>query len=239
MKQIINRTLITSWSLFVFLSCSSDSGNGGPDEPMENPIENNVAPSTPSLIYPSNELVCIDNELEFEWNASTDEDGDPITYYVEVAYDRDFLEMVEAITTNELTRLFLLDKGETLYWRARASDDESNFSNYSSIWRFYTEAEPEANQLPSQPELLNPAIDTIVTGLTADLTWNTSDGDGDPLIYDLYFGINENPPLHEEGYENSTYTISIEAGNTYYWKIVSKDNRGGVSIGPIWSFSAE
>ena len=238
MKSMIKPKYLIS--LFVvLLGCSSDGGNDSIEEPIENPVEINEAPSTPLLVFPSNELICIENELKFEWNEAIDNDGDPITYFVEVANDVDFSDMAQEISTLELSTVMLLEKGQTLFWRVRASDNKTNYSNYSDIWKFYTEAEPEPNRLPSQPELLNPAINTMVSGSNIDLTWNTTDEDGDPLIYDLYFGTDENPPMHLEGYEKTVYSISIEAGNSYYWKIVSKDNKGGVSIGPIWNFFTE
>ncbi|WP_420401910.1 hypothetical protein [Flagellimonas sp.] len=224
--------------LFVFLiGCSSDGGNGNAEEPDKKPVGTNEAPSIPLLIYPSDNLVCIENELEFEWNAAADSDGDPITYFVDVAYDGNFENMVNETSTSDLSSVMVLEKGETLFWRVRASDNNNNYSGYSDTWKFYTEAETEPNRLPTQPTLANPNIGTLVDESSIDLIWNTTDEDGDTLSYDLYFGTDENPPLFDEGLESDTYSISVEPGKVYYWRVVSKDGRGGVSIGPIWDFA--
>ena len=63
---------------------------------------------------------------------------------------------------------------------------------------------------------------------------------GDPLTYDVYFGTNNNPPLVSGSQSNAGYNPGQLNNNiTYYWKIVAKDNQGGITTGPIWSFSTE
>ena len=72
------KKLIYTIALSVVLwSCG---GGGGSDTP---PAPVNHAPETPTLVYPTNNLYCLDNVLDFDWQASTDSDsGDVITYQI-------------------------------------------------------------------------------------------------------------------------------------------------------------
>jgi len=56
--------------------------------------------------------------------------------------------------------------------------------------------------------------------------------------FDVYFGINENPPLVSEN-QNYTYYYPgiLEANTTYYWKIIPSNLLGGPDDCDIWSFS--
>ncbi|MCX6671859.1 MAG: Ig-like domain-containing protein, partial [Euryarchaeota archaeon] len=71
-----------------------------------------------------------------------------------------------------------------------------------------------------------------------DLSWTCSDPDGDPLTYDVYFGVSSSPPLIASNISATTYdpgTLSYET--LYYWKIVAWDNHGLSTEGPLWHFT--
>ena len=48
------------------------SCGGGSDEGMLEPEDVNTEPTTPDLVNPSNNKVCIDNNVVFEWSKYTD-----------------------------------------------------------------------------------------------------------------------------------------------------------------------
>ncbi|MGC1516145.1 MAG: hypothetical protein WA810_11275, partial [Maribacter sp.] len=144
----------------------------------------------------------------------------------------------EAISDDTKTVL-LLEKGQTLFWRAIASDNQNNRSNYSTSWEFYTEGEPIVNQLPFQPELVYPNLDETISESSIVLSWNGSDADNDDLIYDIYLGTTLNAPLVAEDLQTNSYEISLTPNSLYYWRVVTKDVAGGVTIGPVWSFRTE
>ncbi len=66
-------------------------GSGG-GEPTPPPVVN-TAPTVPTLTYPTNNLLCIDNVLNFTWNASTDAEGGVITYEIQVSKDNLFTQI--------------------------------------------------------------------------------------------------------------------------------------------------
>lgn len=89
--------------------------------------------------------------------------------------------------------------------------------------------------IPSNPIPSDKEID-VVPNVT--LNWSCSDPDGDILVYDVYFGIDSNPPLVKKGHTSRSYSPGFLQYNTkYYWKIVAKDSSGRVGEGPVWSFT--
>ncbi len=88
--------------------------------------------------------------------------------------------------------------------------------------------------VPSNPSPGNGASDQE---LDVQLSWESSDPNGDNLTFDLYFGTSANPPLIGSGLEQSTFDAgSLGYGTTYYWKVVANDARYQ-SESPLWSFT--
>jgi regulation of enolase protein 1 (concanavalin A-like superfamily) len=66
-------------------------------------------------------------------------------------------------------------------------------------------------------------------------------------LYDIYFGTTPNPPLlaadqklgpSQSTTDYRTYALpALQAGTTYYWKIVSKTMALQTAAGPVWSFT--
>ena len=219
----------------VLVSCSS---GGGDDTPDPEPTPKNVAPTVPSLVYPTNNLLCINNVLEFEWNASTDSNGDAITYKIDVSKDSQFSSIDYTATSSAIKHTFTLEKGIAYYWRVKATDSKNESSNYSSIYNLYTEGERTSNHLPFVAELIAPLQNAEENSGTITLEWTGSDVDNDPLTFDVYFDM-VNPPVTKvsENQSESTLSVAAESGKDYYWKVVVKDDKGGEAIGQVWNFS--
>lgn len=230
MKKILLSVLISS----VLFGCS---GDGNPGEHTTKP-QVNKAPTKPSLVSPSDNLLCINNSLEFKWNASTDADGDAIKYKIEISKDNQFSSIDKSSTVSSTNNIFTLEKGVAYYWRVEAIDSKNESSGYSSIFSLQTEGQGVTNNLPFAPQLIKPELSsTIVSGTTA-LEWSGSDADEDALSYDVYFGeINPPTTLISENQSETTLNVNTSAASTYFWKIVVKDSNGGKTIGQIWSFS--
>ncbi len=227
---------VTILLLVVICACSK-SGDGDPiDDPKPNPT--NSAPTVPLKVSPSNGLLCTESPLSFEWQASTDSDGDAITYEIEIARDAQFTESVINQTVNSTSISIDLERGVEFNWRVRAKDTKNAQSSYSPVWTFLTEAEGISNYSPFTPDLVFPELNTKVIGNSVTLEWQSSDVDEDELLYDLYFGESNPPSLMTEGISTSTQEIDINPGATYYWQIIVKDQKGGEAIGQIWVFKS-
>jgi len=223
MKKYIFIILISS-ALF---AC----GGGGEDLPVNN------VPSIPSLVNPVNNLLCTDNTVIFNWNASSDLDGDIINYTIQVSKDKDFTQIVQEINIVQTTITLSLDKGKAYYWRVKATDTSNDASEYSSIFQFYTEGIASQNHSPFLPDLVAPVLNSVVP-TTTTLKWNAKDVDtNDILSYDVYLGT-QNPPLQKIGnnISESFLNIEVETSKLYYWKVVVKDSNGGQTIGQVWNF---
>jgi hypothetical protein len=231
MKKFLYTAVITA----TLWSCG-----GGGDTP---PTPVNHEPTTPTLVYPSNNLLCIDNPVVCKWNASTDSDqGDVITYQVEVAKNSAFTEAKQTFTVATIEQSVPLEENIAYYWRVKAIDDKNASSSYSTVYKFFTYGEGVTNHVPFAPELVSPALNAVVTTPTATLEWNGSDVDSsDTLTYDVYLDT-VNPPTtvisaNQSGDLFTTPTLSPTTD--YYWKIVVKDNHGGQTIGQIWNFRTD
>ncbi len=230
MKNFIYLSIIG----LLFISC----GGGGGDDPTPTPEVKNTAPTIPTLVIPTDNKLCVDNTVTFQWNLSTDTNKDPITYQIQVAKDNQFSQIVKTAEGSTTGQTIALDKNTAYYWRIKATDSKGLSSDYSPTYKFYTASEAVVNHLPFSPELVEPAVNTVLNTTTASLKWNATDVDAtDVLAYDVYFGTSNPPTIKLK--ENATakmLDVTLEPAKEYFWKVVVKDNKGGETIGQIWKF---
>ncbi len=219
----------------LFISCSG----GGSDGPTPIPEPANTAPTVPTLATPATSSLCINNIVTFEWSASTDTENNPIVYQLQIATDNQFSQIVSTSEIASRSHSVTLDKGKAYYWRVKATDSKNASSAYSGTYSFYTEGNAVANHLPFLPEVIQPELNTTITGTTAILKWFASDADAaDVLTYDVYLGT-ANPPTIKVSENRATSifeAVSLQAATQYYWRIVVKDNKGGETRGQVWNF---
>ncbi len=230
-------------TLYILTICSvlwSCGGGGGGDDPPPPPPPVNKAPTTPSLVEPTNNLLCIDNTVSFEWNAATDPDGDAITYQIQVAKDNQFSQIERTLNGSSTTQSISLDKGIAYYWRVKATDSKNASSSYSSTFQFYTEGVGETNYLPFSPVLVKPVLNNVELQATTSLEWTASDVDNDPLTFDVFFDT-VNPPTAKMGdnQNETTLNVDLSSSTNYYWKVVVKDDKGGQTVGQVWNFKTD
>jgi len=247
----------------VFWSC------GGDDDPPLPPT--NEAPTIPSLNEPINDLgsvndpenpiSCINENVEFRWNASTDPNtGDVISYILEVSKTSSFTTLIPTEPVSTTSTTIALDKGVSFYWRVKAKDNQNATSDYSTVYKFYTEGDAIVNRLPDSPVIDAPALDETVLTNTTTLKWTAIDDDpDDTLTYDVFFAtdedvvkealkeyykkIEDNPDfdtddrIGKDQSENTLIYNSLEVTTNYYWIVVVKDGKGGQTIGQVWNFN--
>ncbi len=96
------------------------------------------------------------------------------------------------------------------------------------------------NTPPGEPSNPIPADKEIGVGPTPTLNWISTDPDiGDSIFFDIYFG-GQNPPesLVAANWKlNSYHIFGLDSNKTYFWKIVAKDNHGGVTESKVWRFT--
>ncbi|KYK21601.1 hypothetical protein AYK21_00675 [Thermoplasmatales archaeon SG8-52-2] len=96
------------------------------------------------------------------------------------------------------------------------------------------------NNPPYRPRNQYPLNGEIDVRPDADLRWKCTDPDGDELVYDVYLGITNPPPLFASDVPENVFDPGLlEFETKYYWYIVSKDNRGGTNNSMIWNFTTK
>ena len=229
MKKNIYFLVIASCLL---ISCGS--GDSSPNEEAKK-----TAPTVPILVTPADNQLCVTNNLNFEWNASTDTEKNPITYQIQIATDNQFSQIVKTAEGTSNYQSLTLNKGTAYYWRVKATDSKNASSNYSATYSFYTEAEAVANHAPFLPQIVQPELNSFINSTTTTLKWTAADVDtSDALVYDVYLGTTNLPTIKIGTNLTSPSLVvnSLQVATNYYWKVVVKDNKGGETIGQVWSF---
>jgi hypothetical protein len=95
--------------------------------------------------------------------------------------------------------------------------------------------------IPFPAEAIAPAQEAIIeTVSSVNLIWIANDLDEDIAEYDVYFGQNENPSLLQQSVTTSFFNdIPVISGNTYYWKVITRDFIGNESNSEIFRFQVE
>ncbi|AUP79019.1 hypothetical protein [Flavivirga eckloniae] len=226
MKKIIKTGAIFTVLFFVF-AC------GGGDGPAPN-----SAPTTTQLVYPSVDLLCIDNTIEFSWNAATDPDGDSVRYKISIASDRALTNLVEQRTVTSTSVTITLNKGVAHYWNVIPIDSEGNEAAPTTTQAFYTSGEGVSNYAPFSAALVSPDFDGDVDAGTVSLNWIGGDTNTDDVLtYELYFGEDTDPPLVASDLSSANSDVNVVSGKTYYWKINTSDGSGAKTIGQVWKFN--
>ncbi|MBT5424845.1 MAG: PKD domain-containing protein [Bacteroidetes bacterium] len=95
-----------------------------------------------------------------------------------------------------------------------------------------------SNLPPEIPENPFPADGQTGLAVKLNMKWECTDPDGDIILYTVYFGTSNPPPLYET---NHTYLgldpEKLEYGTKYYWKLDAREIKSNTVEGPTWSFT--
>jgi len=198
----------------------------------------NQAPSAVSLIYPSENLLCIDNVINFNWGTATDPENDEVQYNIIIAKDRALTNIVENRTISERQVTIILLKDTPYYWKVDALDIDNNQGTASEVFAFFTQGQGVSNYAPFTSVLLTPENNSQLSSVSVNLTWDSGDANvNDTLTYEVFFGEDTNPSLVDDTLTSKSYTVSVASGKTYFWKVDVKDQNGAKSIGQVWRFT--
>ena len=94
------------------------------------------------------------------------------------------------------------------------------------------------NTAPEKPEAVAPSVNNNSVSTRCLLEWSCTDPENDELVFDVYFGTSQNPPLIASGVKIFTYLcLPLNFSTDYYWKIVAKDPYGHEVAGDVWAFT--
>ncbi|MBI4902483.1 MAG: hypothetical protein HY820_02535 [Acidobacteria bacterium] len=173
----------------------------------------------PVLVSPANGATSVSIGATLSWNASSGATSYDV--YVGSSNPPPFVGNVSGTSTT----LSGLSSATTYYWKIVAKNASTTAS--SSVWSFTT-----AGSGPGAPSLVSPSNGATGVGTSSALSWSSGSG---ATSYDVYIGTT-NPPPYVANTAGLSYSPSLSAATTYYWKVVSKSGSGSATSA-VWSFT--
>jgi len=214
---------------------------GSKDDPNENPNEGGDLGSV-SLVFPENNSECTEGQslndtessITFMWEAGVNVDS----YDVVIRnLNTNNTNTVNAITNEKAIGL---TKNTPYEWyvvsKAAGSDQAPN----SAKWQFYNAGTGVENYAPFPAIAVSPTRGQTVSGSgSITLEWNANDVDNDIVGYEVFFGTSNNPTENIESTSQKTTTTTISSGQTYYWRVITKDEVGNSSESEVFDFKVQ
>jgi hypothetical protein len=196
----------------------------------------NNPPSDPVVVYPASGAVNMPLDVQLQW-ASTDPDGDQITYDLFVGKTFPLEKIVSDLVGPSYIAAQPYDSLSTYYWQVVARDDRGLANENSPVWSFKTS--DQANLPPYVPVGITPASSAADVALRPVFSWSGGDPEGDAVVYDLYLDTVA-PPLQlvasNLSEERWTPAADLNKGARYYWYIVARDGGELDRKSEIYSF---
>ena len=158
MKHLIKRYIgLIALGVLLF-SCGGDDDGGGEGNGGDPPPPVNTPPGLIGTVqFPTANLLCIDNNVAFDWDDATDPEGDAIRYRITIARDRDLTQIEEMRTVGSSEATILLERGVAFYWSVVAIDNQGAEGNPSPTLAFFTMGFGEENSVPFTAALVGPS----------------------------------------------------------------------------------
>lgn len=192
-------------------------------------------PPTVTLLSPDDNASVRDQTVRLAWTGS-DEDGDPLAYYVFFSRDRSRLMESGAVVAHLNETAFCvtgLTDGIN-FWTVVPNDGKQNGD--PAPVRSLTVLGAGVNHRP-KAVLLGPQNGSTVNATTVKLSWNGSDEDGDPLRYHVSTGEKLSDVLAGKAVVSfqpqANYSLSgLRDGAEYFWTVVPHDGKENGSAEP-------
>ena len=217
--------------LSLLLALTAFSGCGGSDSPTDStpPDDTNSPPSKPKVVYPQWESEGQSTRPTLIWECY-DPDFDDLTFYWSITTYPTASTVYSGETTEDS---YVWGEGETAlateteYVWSVTADDGTNDPVEGNPRTFTTGS--STNNPPVKPYYCFPHPGN--TNIDADdltLSWYCYDPDGDPIVYDVYFGAVPVEELVSEGQSEKSYNVgALEHTTRYHWWIKARDDQGG------------
>lgn len=212
-------------------SCSKKKDSASPD----------VTPVAAILTAPASNSTCTVGTVvsstvsmvQFTWTASINTESYELTV-------KNLLDNTTTVQTTTATQLQVnLNRNTPYGWWVTLKSSKSSTASKSEVWKFYNSGIATASYAPFPADLTSPTFGQNVTATTGKITlsWNGSDVDNDIAGYDVYVGTSiGNMLVVQADLIPTTYNFTVTSGTMYYWKIVTKDNKGNTSISDVYQF---
>ncbi|RMD67944.1 hypothetical protein D6817_00115, partial [Candidatus Pacearchaeota archaeon] len=197
--------------------------------------ESASAPSIPVLLNPV-DGANLSFVPEFNWSNSTDPEGDPITYILEIDNNPDFSSpeyfngsIAETDDPTEDTSV-VLPNDDVYYWHVRASDGLLN-SSFSAPREF------TLDRSPPTIALIGPSNGTNLTSSNVNFTWNVTDNLNLEILCNITIDgkVNVSDISSNNGIYTS-YVVNGLADGLHNWSVACRD-RANTNTSITWEFT--
>lgn len=197
-----------SSAILLSLSCSDYDDTNSPPRPPYNPC----APDRATDVSRNDNIT---------WQC-VDPDGDSLTFDVFLGTSPE-PPLVRAGQTEFYFDPGLMAADKTYFWRVVAKDARGATAA-GSRWCFTTGE--STNNPPGSAVDPYPEYGAVKVSTDVVLSWNCADAENDVLAFDVYFGLDPDPPLVKREYKGLAYDPGkLAPGETYYWRVVAYDGR--------------
>ncbi len=222
--------------LFLCLLCLATISCKKPaKEPVIDP------PTKATLSLPNNNEACTNgtiisatlSSVVFKWTASKNAES----------YDLTIKNLESGATTTQTTTALelpvSLTRNTPYSWFVIAKSSKTSTTAQSEVWKFYNAGEALSFYAPFPAEMVSPKMAQRITPTVGKivLDWNGSDVDNDISNYDIYLGTTTTPTLLKGNQVDSMLPdVAVNAGSTYYWKVITRDSKGNTSDSGVYIF---
>lgn len=228
-------------SYFWYVRAVDSNGNINESQVWSFFIEDIGAPSPAQLVFPLNETECANEDMTFDWEASTDPLGTNITYELYISTSPSFDSDVDIYETSNTEYTLDLPQGTALYWKVKATNEDGN-SSFSEGRSLYVQGVGNTNTVATL-EYTSPLNGEVISDQSPQLQWQASDNETsfDQLNFRVYFSeVGEELELVYEDTGISGYEVSgLDFGTTYQWSIWVTDGDGATNVGDVYTFTVE
>ncbi|MBN1389538.1 MAG: hypothetical protein JXA22_02735 [Candidatus Thermoplasmatota archaeon] len=199
-------------------------------DPIDHHFEINMTPIVPpttTLADPQDEMVIIGNSTELIWETENPEMLE-LVHRVYLSKVKNQVVLLNDDVMTEVVGNTLevrdLDPGNTYYWTVIPIGGSWPGLCLNDTFSFFVDT-PPASQLSS------PADGSRISAFGAQLSWQGSDADGHPVVFDLFLGTSleevtslSGGVMLEHMLSNTSYRLgNLIPGTTYFWTIVPSD----------------
>lgn len=212
------------------------SCSGGKDNLDDNPLG---IPSMATLVFPDNNLECTEgivindaqSTVTFQWQIASNTSS----YEVNLRNLETNSSATTTSTTNEAS--ITLERGVPYEWFVVSRSDGADATAKSDTWRFYNQGPGFASYAPFPASVVSPTSgQTVNAASSINLEWQGSDVDNDLIEFEVLFGTNNNLTTTLGSTSQSAISATISSGQTYYWRVISKDAAGNTSQSEVFDF---
>ena len=183
--------------------------------------KDNTVPEAPALLAPAPQAAFGVRDINFRWGQSTDPDGDPVEYKLEIAKSQDFQTIYKSTNwqTETSATIRISYEGE-LFWRVRVKDPYGNY-NVSQVRSFTTDFTPPHDiEFRYLPPYISQDHITVKWYLTFP---------EEGVTYKLKYWKYGEPSVETDWLNISEYTLTNLTSGKYYIAVKARDSLGNES----------